>query len=220
MPLKDIRACLEGAVPAVIATCARDGTPNVSYVSEVHYVDPQHVALSFQFFSKTRQNVLENPRATLVVFHPETATQYKLAVHYLRTESDGPLFECMRAKLAGIASHTGMTGVFKLRGADIYRVASVDEVSGTHSNLAASTPISLGDVRGAMTRLAAAGDLSSLLDALLEELQVRFGIAHAMVLMRDPASWCGSWEFTMRLRIPILRNGAWRHQSRLLSTRC
>ncbi len=187
MPLKAIRPCLEGAVPAVIATCARDGTPNVSYVSEVHYVDPDHVALSFQFFSKTRQNVLENPRATLVVVHPETATQYQLAVHYLRTEDTGPLFECMRAKLAGIASHAGMTGVFKLRGADIYRVESVAEVAGTRSCLVASTPIGLADVRGAMSRLAAACDLSALIDGLLEELQVRFGISHAMVLMHDPA---------------------------------
>jgi adenylate cyclase len=185
--LTAIRPCLEGAVPAVIATCARDGTPNVSYVSEVHYVDPQHVALSFQFFSKTRQNVLENPRAALVVMHPETGTQYRLAARYLRTEEAGPLFECMRAKLAGIASHTGMTGVFKLRGADIYRVESVTEVAGTRSGLTASTPIGLAEVRGAMARLAAAGDLSALIDALLEELQTRFGISHAMVLMHDPA---------------------------------
>jgi hypothetical protein len=187
MPLQAIRPCLEGAVPAVIATCARDGTPNVSYVSEVHYVDPRHVALSFQFFSKTRQNVLENPQATLVVAHPETATQYKLAVQYLRTESSGPLFECMKAKLAGIASHAGMTGVFRLRGADVYRVDSVAEIAGTRSHLVASTPVGLADVRAAMARLGAAMDLSELIDALLDELQVRFGISHAMVLMHDPA---------------------------------
>jgi predicted pyridoxine 5'-phosphate oxidase superfamily flavin-nucleotide-binding protein len=187
MPLNAIRPCLEGAVPAVIATCARDGTPNVSYISEVHYVDSRHVALSFQFFSKTRQNVLENPRATLVVVHPETGTQYKLAVHYLRTEESGALFECMKAKLAGIASHAGMTGVFRLRGADVYRVESIDEIPGTRSQLAASTPIGLADVRAAMARLSAATDLAELIDALLDELEHRFRIAHAMVLMRDPA---------------------------------
>ena len=93
VPLNTIRPCLEGAVPGVIATCARDGTPNVSYISEVHYVDQRHVALSFQFFSKTRRNVLENPRATVVLVHPETGTQYKLDAHYLRTEESGPLFE-------------------------------------------------------------------------------------------------------------------------------
>jgi len=186
LSLQTLRPCFEGAVPAVIATCANDGTPNVSYISEVHYVDEQHVALSFQFFSKTRQNVLANPRATVVVAHPETGAQYRLAVHYLRTEDSGPLFECMKAKLAGIASHTGMAGVFRLRGADVYRVESASQVAGTQSQLPASVPIGVGDVRAVMARLATSCDLAGLLDALLDELRDRFGIAHAMVLMRDP----------------------------------
>ncbi len=185
--LNSIRACLEGAVPAVIATCARDGTPNVSYISEVHYVDAGHVALSYQFFSKTRQNVLENPRATVVMAHPETGTQYRLGVHYLRTEDSGPLFECMKAKLAGIASHSGMTGVFRLRGADVYRVESVEEVPGTRSTLPTSVPLGLEDVRVAMARLSGATDLAALLDGLLDEIATRFGVAHAMVLMLDAA---------------------------------
>jgi predicted pyridoxine 5'-phosphate oxidase superfamily flavin-nucleotide-binding protein len=187
LSLNSIRACLEGAVPAVIATCARDGTPNVSYISEVHYVDPGHVALSYQFFSKTRRNVLENPRATVVMAHPETGTHYRLRVHYLRTEDSGPLFECMKAKLAGIASHSGMTGVFRLRGSDVYRVESVDEVPGTRSTLSPSVPLGLQDVRVAMARLSGATDLATLLDGLLDELTIRFGVSHAMVLMLDPA---------------------------------
>jgi adenylate cyclase len=187
LTLNSIRACLEGAVPAVIATCAGDGTPNVSYISEVHYVDSRHVALSFQFFSKTRQNVLENPGATVVVAHPETGTQYRLRVSYLRTEDSGPLFECMKAKLAGIASHSGMTGVFRLRGSDVYRVESVEEVPGTRSMLPASAPVGLEEVRVAMARLSGATDLAALLDGLLDEMASRFGISHAMVLMLDPA---------------------------------
>ena len=33
--LDAIRSCLEGATPALIATCAPDGTPNVSYLAQV-----------------------------------------------------------------------------------------------------------------------------------------------------------------------------------------
>jgi hypothetical protein len=104
-----IRDCLEGVIPATVATCAPDGTPNVSYVSQLNYVDANHVALTFQFFNKTRQNVLANPRAAVLLVDPQTAARYRLDLQYLRTETEGPLFESMKAKLAGIASHTGMS---------------------------------------------------------------------------------------------------------------
>ena len=48
--LGDIRPCLEGAIPAVVETCAADGMANVAFKSLVFYVDERHVALSFQFF--------------------------------------------------------------------------------------------------------------------------------------------------------------------------
>ena len=37
--LEVIRTCFEGVVPAVLATCDAAGVPNVSIVSQVHYVD-------------------------------------------------------------------------------------------------------------------------------------------------------------------------------------
>ena len=123
LTIDSVRECLEGTVPGVIATCSDDGTPNVAYLSQVEYVDGRHVALSFQFFNKTRQNILANASAELLVVHPVSAAMYRIRARYLRTESEGPLFERMKAKLAGIASHTGMAGVFKLRGADVYEVA-------------------------------------------------------------------------------------------------
>ncbi len=58
LTLDAIRICLEGAIPANIATCSPDGVPNVAYLSQVEYVDPDRVALSFQFFNTTRKNVL------------------------------------------------------------------------------------------------------------------------------------------------------------------
>ena len=35
VPLDTARSCLEGSLPAVIAACAADGTPNVTYVSQM-----------------------------------------------------------------------------------------------------------------------------------------------------------------------------------------
>jgi hypothetical protein len=130
LALDDIRPCLEGIIPAIIATCAADGTPNVAYLSQVYYVDPGHVALSFQFFNKTRQNILANPDATLLLLDPHTFAFYRLGIRYLHTQTEGPVFESMRAQLAGIASHSGMADVFELKGADLYAVRGIEPVPG------------------------------------------------------------------------------------------
>ncbi len=55
--LDALRPCLEGVIPATLATCSAEGIPNATYVSQMQYVDPRHVALSFQFFNKTRENL-------------------------------------------------------------------------------------------------------------------------------------------------------------------
>jgi len=128
MRLDQIRRCLEGWIPSTLATCDAQGVPNITYVSQVQFVDLQHVALTFQFFNKTRANILQNPQATLLVIDPQTAAQYRLALVYRRTEESGPLFESMKAKLAGIASSSGMEKVFHLRGADIYQVVHIEAV--------------------------------------------------------------------------------------------
>ena len=130
LSLNALRPCMEGAVPAVMATCSADGTPNVAYLSQVFYVDEAHVALSFQFFNKTRQNILAQPQATVLVLHPQTAQFYRLHLRYLRTETSGPVFEGMKAQLAGIASHEGLAEVFRLRGSDIYAVLGIEAVDG------------------------------------------------------------------------------------------
>lgn len=186
--LETIRRCFEGAIPAQIATCAPDGTPNVAYLSQVHYVDSEHVALSFQFFSKTRENVLANPYAMAQVIDPASGAQYQLSLHYARTETEGPLFEYMKARLAGVASQTGMSKVFKLRGTDIYRVLEIYCATPGASDCAVTQSSRLPALRACANRLAACSDLSGLLDTLLDALRAHFDIAHAMVLMLDQAN--------------------------------
>lgn len=180
-----IRECLEGAVPAVIATCAPNGVPNVSYLSQVQFVDSEHVALSYQFFNKTRQNVLANPRAKLLVVNPLTAARFRLTLQFLRTETVGPLFENMKAKLAGIASHTGMSGVFRLLGADIYRVLDIEMVLGDTLPPHPPRRNMLSALRACSERIGGCRQLDELLDETLAVLDDQFNIKHAMVLMLD-----------------------------------
>ncbi len=122
-PLESIRACLEGVVPSLVATCDADGAPNVTYVSHVHYVDRSHVALSFQFFNKTRANILTNPRAAVFLVDPCTAARYVLHVRYLRTEAEWPVVRADegvpgRHRVAhGHGSRIQVAGLGRLRGA-------------------------------------------------------------------------------------------------------
>jgi Pyridoxamine 5'-phosphate oxidase len=123
----EIRTVLDNGVPALMATCAADGTPNVTVISQVYYVDDSHVALSFQFFNKTARNVRENPRAWAGVTDFFGQVDWMLDLEFERSETDGPIFDAMDMKIEAIASATGMSGIFKLRAADIYRVLSVEK---------------------------------------------------------------------------------------------
>lgn len=186
--LADIRPCLEGAIPAVMATCAPDGTPNVAYISQVFYVNERQVALSFQFFNKTRKNILAHPHATVLVLHPVTASFYRMHIRYLRTETEGPVFEGMKAQLAGIASHSGMAEVFKLLGSDIYEVAQIECVAGKPLPAPPARAGVLTALRRGSERLARCTGLGELLNAALATLTDFLGIRHAMVLMLDAAT--------------------------------
>ena len=78
--LEHILPCFEGMIPATLATCSKEGIPNITYLSAVHFIDKEHIALSYQFFNKSRANVLENPAAQLMVVDPHTMEQYHLDV--------------------------------------------------------------------------------------------------------------------------------------------
>ena len=122
---KDLMPALQGVIPSNVTTCSLSGEPNTTDVSQVYYVDDRHVALSFQFFSKTIRNVRENPYVMVLVINPATLETWQFDLRYDHSETEGPLFDEMDMKLEVIASHTGMSGIFKLRAADVYEVLAV-----------------------------------------------------------------------------------------------
>ncbi|SFM38993.1 GAF domain-containing protein [Variovorax sp. OV329] len=183
--LNTIRACFDGAIPAMMATCTAEGVPNVAYLSQVYYVDERHVALSFQFFNTTRRNILANPYGTLLVMHPHSGGFYRLHLRYLRTETGGALFEGMKAQLAGIASHSGMADVFVLRGSDVYEVQGLDDVGGSRLPELPPRPAVLAGLRHFAQRVSACTATDELLQAALDALADHFDVRHAMVLMLD-----------------------------------
>ena len=107
--LETLTSCFQGIIPATLYTCAADGTPNSAYLSHVEYVDPTHVALSFQFFNKSRRNVEENPQALVRVVDPDTQQGWELRLRLERSETSGDLFDRMALRIEAIASYCGMT---------------------------------------------------------------------------------------------------------------
>lgn len=120
-----------------------------------------------------------------MLLQPHTAAKFRIALRYLRTETEGPLFERMKAKLAGIASHSGMSGVFVLRGADVYRVPSLERVPGRTLPPPPSAINMLSALRVCTQGLAKATDLDQLIDEALTSLERHCDIRHAMLLMFD-----------------------------------
>jgi adenylate cyclase len=192
--LQSLSRCFQGLITSTIATCAPDGTPNVTVLSQVYYVDPTHVALSCQFFNKTRRNVEQNPHARVEMYDPMTLDGYRLRLRYSHSETSGPLFDAMALRIQAIASVTGMAGIFRLIGADVYEVLSIDPIADFVRALDASAaaplpgPSQLTQVLGAQIlsqQINSARDLDELLGVVLRALDEIFGIAHAMVLVPD-----------------------------------
>jgi hypothetical protein len=186
LSLLDVRRILEGVIPPAMCSVSADGVPHVNYLSHAEYIDPDHLALTFQFFNRSRQNILATHRVALAVDDPYTGASVVMQLQYLRTETAGPVFERLRAKLAGIAAHTGMEKVFKLQGADIYRVLALRRVDHFRAlpGLVARCDLAAG-ARALSQRLADCDDLAELLQTTMDGLQQALHIDHAILWLLD-----------------------------------
>lgn len=186
--LSDLRRCFEGRVPAVIATADAHGTPNVTYLSAVHPVDGERVALSNQFMSKTSRNVAENPWASVLLIDPLTYAEYRLTLQFERTERRGPVFEKLRSEVDQVAALSGMTDVFRLRAADIYRVSHIERVFAHPDDPACwekKQAITASAVSELASRLDRCGDLDMLVEAAVKGLSELLGYRHSSLLLLD-----------------------------------
>jgi hypothetical protein len=189
--LESLATCFQGLLPAQLFTCSRDGIPNAAYLSHVDYVDSSHVALSFQFFNKSRRNITENPQALVIVQDPDTGQGWCLRLKYVRSETTGPLFERMELRIEAIASYCGLKGIFKLRASDVYEVQSIEpageEVGSVEAGAArAQAPDPIFTVKALQNlseRIQRADSLDTLVDSILAGLDESFGFKHSMILV-------------------------------------
>lgn len=190
VPLEAIRDSFEGIMPSVIATTDASGIPNVSYLSHVHYIDGDHVALSNQFFSKTAANVQLTGRATVVVLDGRTGLQHVLDLVFESSARSGPIFERISAQLDVMAGLQGKSHMLKLRGVDLYRVEDcrrIDPIAPleTPPPKAVANRDRLAEVAAATLELTRISDAEVLLDRSLELMEERLGFRHSMILLAD-----------------------------------
>ena len=188
--LESLATCFQGLLPAQLYTCSSDGVPNAAYLSHVDYVDASHVALSFQFFNKSRRNIAENPRARVIVQDPDSGQGWSLQLHYLRSETEGPLFDRMSLRIEAIASYCGLKGVFRLRAADVYEVLGIEPVPEEVGSRCAERraegagPIfTVQALQDFNERIQRADSLEALVDSILAGLEASFGFKHSMILV-------------------------------------
>ena len=192
VPLESLATCFQGLLPAQLFTCSKEGIPNAAYLSHVDYVDASHVALSFQFFNKSRRNIAENPHALVDVLDPDTGQGWQLRLLYERSETEGPLFERMALRIEAIASYCGLKGIFKLRAADVYSVLAIEAVPEEQGDRRVAESTRASGPRAVFTmqamqdlaeRIQRADSLESLVDSILAGLDEAFGFRHSTILV-------------------------------------
>lgn len=123
---EDVLPSLQGVVPSSMVTCSLAGIPNNTPISQVFYVDENHVAISHQFFKKTLQNIQENPVMCIIITCPIEYKLRKLMLRFKETQESGEIFESMKLQLDIIATRQGKEGVFVLKAAEIFEILSIE----------------------------------------------------------------------------------------------
>ena len=192
--LESLATCFQGLLPAQLFTCSLDGVPNAAYLSHVEYVDHAHVALSFQFFNKSRRNIAENPHALVMVPDPDTGQGWLLRLRFVRSETEGPLFDRMALRIEAIASYCGLKGIFKLRAADVYEVTGIEPAPeepgagpprGLDQDAAAllDAVFTTRALQDLAVQINGADSLETLVDAILRGLDESLGFGHSAMLL-------------------------------------
>jgi len=196
--LESLWRCFDGVVPTLLSTCDKSGIPNVSLLSNVSYVDSKHVAVSRQFFNKTTKNLLENPDCLAVMWDPVDLGMHRLRLRFVRSETEGPLFDSMATRIQVIASHVGMQGIFRLVAADVFEVVAIEEDPAVHDpapveELEILQPepgpteerSELWVLHRLQNEMRGAPNLDCLFEKVLGTLEETLGFEHSLVLVPD-----------------------------------
>jgi len=100
MPV-EVRETLEKQKPIPIATASKSGVPNVVFVGLLKIVDDETLMLADNFFYKTAQNLIENPRIAILCYNSETKKSFQIKGDVMLSK-EGENFDAMRFWVHGI----------------------------------------------------------------------------------------------------------------------
>jgi len=123
----ELQGALQGILPAVITTVSKENIPNVSYISQVHFIDEKHLGISWQFFNKTYKNIQNNAQYSVVVTNPTTFSMWKIDLKLVEVLKEGDLFDEMDIALEAIASMCNAEDFFKLKAVVVGEIVSIEQ---------------------------------------------------------------------------------------------
>lgn len=97
----DVKETLQKQKPVPIATASKDGTPNVVFVGLLKIVDDETLMIADNFFSKTAQNLAENPKISILCYNGETKKSFQIKGN-VTVCKEGENFDQMRKWVHGV----------------------------------------------------------------------------------------------------------------------
>lgn len=191
MALSSYKNAFLGIIPSTIMTVSKEGIPNIAYLSQVHLLNDKQIALTAQFFNKTKSNLIENPHCAIRVYDPDSFLAYEIQSKYSHTETSGPVFDQMSKRLAAIADHSGKSHLFHLQAIEVldvisYEVVQCESVSMSERPLGVVTRtahMSFESLQKVCERVSEAQNLEELFDSILQAMDLDFGLRHSMILV-------------------------------------
>jgi len=196
LALKDLPSrCFDGFVPAVLATCSSDGVPNATWVTQVAYVDANHVAVADQFFRKTRANLQPGAPAQVLILDPLSGGQWWFDLRFARSETGGATFELMQMRIEAMASAQHPGNEFPLRSAEIFEVTAIRPVAvepPVPPPAERAGPDAIAGLARLAEKIAACTDSRSVVDTGLHFLVEELGYTHATLYLFEESEGAGA----------------------------
>ncbi len=97
----DVKETLQKQKPIPIATASKNGIPNVVFVGLLKIVDDETLMIADNFFYKTAQNLMENPKISILCYNGETKKSFQIKGD-VTVCKEGESFEQMRKWVHGV----------------------------------------------------------------------------------------------------------------------